>query len=344
MYASQHHVTPEHYLVTHSVGPNQQGVRLDHFLKSRYRSRSRQSIQTAIDEGWITIERHIGRHAPIPGKPKPSTPVMPGDEIRVLTERKPEPEVNFNYKVIFEDDSLFVIDKPPNLPVHPAGRYYFNTLLVHLKTQGFRDPLRGEREFFLVHRIDKETSGILVLTKDKETCARMTEQFAQRTTRKRYLAIVRGIPTESSFVIDAPMARAKHSKIELKMAILSEREGGQTAYTAFHVLETCRNRHGEFALVECHPKTGRQHQIRLHLEHAGHPILGDKLYGMSEQAALAFFERETLSAERWAALIHPRHALHAAGLSFNHPVTGKRIEFESELPADLRSFLAIGPT
>ena len=336
--ASNHHVTTEHYLVTHNVGPNQQGIRLDHFLKSRYKSRSREQIKQAIDDGAITIGRSLS-HAPT-GKPKPSTPLMPGDEVRVLTERKPEPEVNFNYRVIYEDEALFVIDKPPNLPVHPAGRYYFNTLLVHLKTHGFNDPLKAEREFFLVHRIDKETSGILVLTKDKETCASMTAQFAGRTTRKRYLAVVRGIPKQEKFVIDAPMGRALRSKIELKMQILPEDQGGQSAYTEFRVLETHRNRLGEFALMECLPKTGRQHQIRLHLDHAGYPILGDKLYGMAEEDALAFFERETLSAERWAALLHPRHALHAAGLSFEHPLTGKRMEFESPLPADLRTFLA----
>lgn len=341
MSSSQHHVTTEHYLVTHSVGPNQQGIRLDHFLKSRYRSRSRESIQKAIDDGWITIERSL-RHAPA-GRPKPSSPLMPGDEVRVLTERKPEPEVNFGYKVIHEDESLFVIDKPPNLPVHPAGRYYFNTLLVHLKTQGFHDPLRAEREFYLVHRIDKETSGILVLTKDKETCAAMTAQFAERTTRKRYLAVVRGIPSQDQFVVDAPMARALRSKIELKMQIFPHSgpgsEGGQSALTAFRKLEEARGPLGDFSLLECLPKTGRQHQIRLHLEHAGHPIVGDKLYGMPEEEALAFFERETLSAERWARLLHPRHALHAAGLSFRHPLTGREMEFESPLPEDLRAFL-----
>lgn len=338
----QHTVTESHYLVTHSVGPNQQGIRLDHFLKQRYRSRSRESIKQAIDDGSITISRSLA-HAPT-GRPKPSTPLMPGDEVRVLTERKPEPEVNFDYRIIHEDESLFVIDKPPNLPVHPAGRYYFNTLLVHLKTQGFKDPLRMEREFFLVHRIDKETSGILVLTKDKETCARMTAQFAGRTTQKKYLAIVKGVPADTHFFSDAPMGRSLHSKIELKMEILPESKGGQSAYTAFRVLETCENQHGKFTLVECLPKTGRQHQIRLHLEHLGHPILGDKLYGIPEADALAFFERETLSAERWAALIHPRHALHAAGLSFEHPITGKSISFESPLPQDLRDFLSLTPS
>ncbi|NDD90942.1 RluA family pseudouridine synthase [bacterium] len=333
MAQSTHHVTLEHYLVTHHVGPNQGGIRLDHFLKERYRRRSRESIQRAIDEGEITINRHQGRHVSV-GRLKPSTALLPGDEVRVLTERKPEPDVDFNYKVIFEDDDLFVIDKPAQLPVHPAGRYYFNTLLVHLKTRGFQDPLKAEREYFLAHRIDKETSGILVLAKTKEICAGLTAQFAARTTKKRYLAVVRGVPPEQ-FTVDAPMARSPTSKIELKMAVLPESLGGLNALTEFRRLEVA----GDFALVECFPKTGRQHQIRVHLDHVGHPLVGDKLYGMPEEDALYFFERELLTPERWAKLHHSRHALHAASLGFEHPSTKKWMEFQSDLPADLRGFL-----
>jgi 23S rRNA pseudouridine1911/1915/1917 synthase len=333
MSQSTHHVTTEHYQVTHSVGPNQGGIRLDHFLKERYRRRSRQSIHRAIDEGDITILRTQGRHVSV-GRVKPSTALLPGDEVCVLTERKPEPEVDFNYRVIYEDEQLFVIDKPANLPVHPAGRYYFNTLLVHLKTKGFVDPLKADREFFLAHRIDKETSGILVLAKDKEICAGLTAQFAARTTKKRYFAVVRGIPPEQ-FAVDAPLARAPKSKIELKMAVVPEAEGGMNALTEFKRLEVA----GDFALVECFPKTGRQHQIRVHLDHVGHPLVGDKLYGMPEEDALYFFEREYLTPERWARLLLPRHGLHAAGLGFEHPITKKWMEFQSPLPADLREFL-----
>ncbi len=333
MSGSTHHVTTEHYQVTHSVGPNQGGIRLDHFLKERYRRRSRESIHRAIQDGDITIQRTQGRHVSV-GRIKPSTALLPGDEVRVLTERKPEPEVDFNYRIIHEDDDLFVIDKPPNLPVHPAGRYYFNTLLVHLKTQGFQDPLKAEREYFLAHRIDKETSGILVLAKNKEICAGLTAQFAARTTKKRYLAVVRGVP-EERFTVDAPLARAPRSRIELKMAVVPEALGGLNALTDFRRLETA----GDFALVECFPKTGRQHQIRVHLDHVGHPLVGDKLYGMPEEDALYFFERELLTPERWARLLHPRHGLHAAGLGFEHPVTRKWLEFSSPLPGDLRDFL-----
>jgi len=333
MSSSTHHVTLEHYQVTHSVGPNQGGIRLDHFLKDHYRRRSRESIHRAIDGGDITILRSQGRHVSV-GRIKPSTALLAGDEVRVLTERKPEPEVDFNYRVIYEDEQLFVIDKPANLPVHPAGRYYFNTLLVHLKTRGFVDPLRAEREYFLAHRIDKETSGVLVLAKEKEICAGLTAQFAARQTRKRYFAVVRGIPPEQ-FTVDAPLARAPRSKIELKMAVVPESQGGMNALTDFRRLEVA----GDFALVECFPKTGRQHQIRVHLDHVGHPLVGDKLYGMPEEDALYFFERELLTPERWARLLHPRHGLHAAGLGFEHPVTKKWMEFESPLPADLRGFL-----
>ncbi|OFZ55685.1 MAG: hypothetical protein A2428_13390 [Bdellovibrionales bacterium RIFOXYC1_FULL_54_43] len=323
-----------HYLVTHYVDPGQTGIRLDSFLKGRYRKRSRETLKRAIDSGAISIQRNQSPHLHI-GRLKASTQLIGGDEVLVLSERKPEPEVSFDYKILFEDDSILVIDKPPNLPVHPAGRYFFNTLLVHLRTNGHRDPLKAEREYFLAHRIDKETSGILVLAKNREVCAKLVRQFAERRTEKRYLAVVHGIPP-AEFTIDAPLRRTTVSAIELKMMAAPESEGGQPSLTVFRRLET----HGAFSLVECHPKTGRQHQIRIHLETAGHPIVGDKLYGLSEDEALRFFERKHLSPEAEAKLLLPRHALHAAGIRIRHPVTGQTVEFTSELPDDLRRFLS----
>lgn len=315
----------------------QTGVRLDAFLKERYRKRSREAIQRAIAEGAITIRRTQSPHLVV-GKLKPSSQLIAGDEVLVMSERKEEPTVSFDYTVVFEDETLFVVNKPANLPVHPAGRYFFNTLLVHLKTRGHRDPLNMEREYYLVHRIDKETSGVLVLTRDKEVCAALTAQFAERKTEKRYLAIVYGRPPEE-FEIDLPIRRAVRSLIELKMETAPLEDGGQEAYTRFQRLSTHKNRHGEFSLVECFPKTGRQHQIRLHLEKAGHPIVGDKLYGVPEEDALRFYERQHLSPEAQARIILPRHALHAAGIRFTHPLTGQKVEFQSELPEDLRRFL-----
>jgi 23S rRNA pseudouridine1911/1915/1917 synthase len=328
-----HSLSENHYLVTHEVGPNQQGIRLDAFLKERYRKRSREQLKRAIDSGAISLKRSQGPHLTV-GRLKPSSQLIPGDEVLVLSERKPEPEVCFDYKILFEDEVLFVIEKPANLPVHPAGRYFFNTLLIHLKTEGHQNPLKAEREYFLVHRIDKETSGVLVLTKDRDVCTHLTRQFAERLTEKRYLAIVRGIPPVE-FTVDQAMRRSTTSAIGLKMEVAPESDGGYSALTRFKRLET----RGGFSLVECFPRTGRQHQIRVHLDHAGHPIVGDKLYGMPETESVRFYDRVTLTPEAEARLLLPRHALHAAGIRFEHPLTGKMMDFVSPLPADLRAFL-----
>lgn len=327
-------LSTEQYVVTHLV--EQTGLRLDAFLKDRYRKRSREQIKQAIDGGSITVKRTQSPHLTI-GRLKPASLLIHGDEVQVLSERKPEPEVNFNYKTIFEDETLLIIDKPPNLPVHPAGRYFFHTLLVHLKTHALQDPLKAEREFYLVHRIDKETSGVLVLTKEREACVHLTKQFAKRTTEKKYYAIVHGI-TPESFSVDLAMKRAERSLIDVKMMIAPESEGGQNALTEFKRLSV----YGHFSLLECAPKTGRQHQIRLHLESQGHPIVGDKLYGMPEDMAVNFYERKQLSAEAQARLIIPRHALHAAQIRFENPLKkGETLEFKSELPQDLQDFLKI---
>ncbi len=328
----QKELTADYYLVRYRVGPNQHGLRLDQFLKEFYRRRSREQIKHSIDQGQITVERNQGPHLQV-GKLKPSSTLVGGDQVLVMSEKLPEPPVNFNYSVIYEDEQLFVIDKPPNLPVHPSGRYFFNTLLTHLKTKGGTGIMDHEDFFFLAHRIDKETSGILVLAKDSVSCANLVNQFAERKTQKKYLAITRGIPPETFECGDA-MNRHRNSRISLKMECMPESEGGQSAYTSFKRLET----RGNYALVECTPKTGRQHQIRVHLERVGFPILGDKLYGQDEDFSILFYDRERLTPEAEARLIHPRHALHSCELGFTHPKTGEKMVFNSPLPPDLREF------
>lgn len=318
-------LTSNYFSVKYTVGPNQTGVRLDQFLVDNYKHRSREALKKAIDEGVITVKRDQSPHLKV-GKLKPSTQLVAGDEVMVMSERKVEPEVNLNYKIIYEDKTLFVIDKPPNLPVHPSGRFFFNTLLTHLQTQ-------SNQEYFLAHRIDKETSGVLVLTKDAESCANVVAQFADRKTEKTYLAAVYGLPP-AEFEVNEPMNRSLTSKIGLKMECMPVSEGGLTAQTRFKRIKT----NAKFSLVECYPKTGRQHQIRLHLAHAGYPIVGDKLYGVDEEFALLFYERERLTPEAEAKLLIPRHALHAASLSFDHPVTNERLTFKSPLPDDLKNF------
>ena len=326
-------LTSNTYLVRYSVGATQNGLRLDHFLMEHYRRRSREAMKRAIESGAITINRGQSPHLHL-GKLKPSTQLLDGDEVLVLSERRPEPPVNFDYRLIYEDEVLFVIEKPANLPVHPSGRFFFNTLLIHLKTQGHTNPvLNAEELYFLAHRIDKETSGILVLAKNSEACAHIVAQFAARKTEKAYFAIVKG-HTPEKFEVSEPLARSRRSKIGLKMECTTLEEGGATAHTAFERLEIA----GDFSLVKCYPKTGRQHQIRVHLEKAGHPIVGDKLYGVDEEFALLFYERERLTPEAEAKLLIPRHALHSCHLSFTHPTTGKKMAFDCALPADLQAF------
>ena len=368
-------LTGNTYLVKYSVGHQQAGARLDRFLMARYKKRSREQLRKAIESGAITITKEGSKHQ-MPGKMKPSLVLQKGDVVNVLSTRNKEPEVNFNYKILFEDDAILVLNKPPNLPVHPAGRFFFNTLLVHLKTHGFTKESNSEKDFYLVHRIDKETSGVLLLAKTREACNHLTTQFRNRETDKYYLAIVRGIPKLDQFDVDASIGKIKGSPIGLKMYAIPEDQGGLSALTHFEKVESRNN----YTLLACFPRTGRQHQIRVHADHAGLPLVGDKLYGMSEENCLVLLDHhkdlrvfvsqnpdddeeqvseedstdgdeieflpdeapELPKSERYleieSKLLIPRHALHAAGLRFKHPTTGEEMVFESGLPDDLRDF------
>ncbi|MBI4924612.1 MAG: RluA family pseudouridine synthase [Bdellovibrio sp.] len=304
-------LTENCFTISHEVGHNQNGIRLDAFLMQIFDKRSREKIKKSIQEGKITIERTQSPHLHL-GSLKPSTSLFTGDKVQITSIKKQESEVNFKYKVLFEDDDLFIIDKPPNLPVHPAGRYFFNTLITHLRTHN------ANQEFYLAHRIDKETSGVLILAKNKNACTHLTEQFAQRKTEKTYLAIAHGV-TPAEFEINDPLKKDEFSDLKVKMRVAKTEDDAQEARTQFKRLEAIK----KFSLLLCIPKTGRQHQIRVHLAHAGYPIVGDKLYGV--------LEKETL--------LLPRHALHSHTISFTHPKTNKITKFVSPLPDDLKEFL-----
>lgn len=342
----QKHLYPDSFSVLHSVTPAMEGTRLDAFLKERHKSRSREVLKAAIKKGSIKIHRNQSPHLQV-GRLKPSTPLLSGDLVEVVSNRKKEPEVDFNYQVLYQDEALFVISKPANLPVHPAGGYFFNTLLTHLQTNGFTKPLHADDQYFLAHRIDRETSGILVMTKTPETCASISAQFKERITEKKYLAIIHGVPEQDNFEVTLPLGKDHSSKVRLKIGILPEEEGGWSAHTRFHVLA----RGEKFSLVECFPKTGRQHQIRVHLAKSGHPIVGDKLYSIEDHEAYHFYTRPPIetrseaqnhpfvSPELEAKLILDRHALHAAEIQFIHPLTQEKMRFEAPLGDDLNNFL-----
>ena len=333
--ARAHETTADTYLVTWTVEPGEGGQRLDHFLKEKYRKLSREYLQKAIKEGKVTLNSHTS---------KPSRLLKVGEKVHVLSTRGKEPKVDFGYTVLFEDEHILVVDKPGNLPVHPTGRYFFHTLLTQLRVENGNE-VNQKKEFYLVHRIDRETSGVLVLAKNPVAAADLVKQWEKRETEKEYLAIVKG-DIERDLVIDAPLGRHTSSQIRLKMNVVEMGSDGEPLYlpksevmparTAIEVLE----RLGGYTVVRCKPHTGRQHQIRVHLWHSGHPICGDKLYGPDDEFFLmstAGYDFAAMEVESGVML--SRHALHAHKLGFRHPATGEMLEFLSPLPPELTDFL-----
>ena len=326
--------TENTYLVTWTVEPGEDGKRLDLYLKSKYSRLSRESLKRGIQGGMVMINRE---------KAKPARLLRLQDQVSVLTVKKNEPEVDFNYEILYEDQSLLLINKPGNLPVHPSGRYFFNTLLTQLRVKN-KNELDQSKNFHVIHRIDRETSGVIVLAKTEKAAAHLVEQFANRETKKEYLAIVKGVMPEDRYVINAPLARDPHAEIRLKMHVVQLGADGnplflpQAAIMPASTIVEVEERLEGFTLLRCKPHTGRQHQIRVHLEHMGYPIVGDKLYGTSSDVFLRNI-REALSIEVRPGLSLSRHALHAHRLSFRHPDTNEMMVFHAPLPKELLYFL-----
>ncbi|PCI36702.1 MAG: RNA pseudouridine synthase, partial [Elusimicrobia bacterium] len=248
------------------------------------------------------------------------------DDVVVLRyARREEPApTHARLPILFEDDRILVVNKPPDLIVHPTDRVIRNTVLSILREQ------TGAGFLTLAHRLDRETSGVLVLAKDSAAAAALQGQFERREIRKEYLALVRGVPPQKRFAIDAPLGKAG-GEILVQQAVL---EDGAAAQTDFTVVAAG----GEAALVQARPRTGRLHQIRVHLAHAGFPILGDKLYNGDGSAYLKAVAKtfDGSDAERLGA---SRQMLHARRLWLRHPETGPMI-FKAPLPDDFKKILA----
>lgn len=283
------------------AGPADAGGRLDRFLGARCTEFSRSRLQGFIRDGLAWVN----------GSPaKPSLVLREGDVVvlEIPTESAPSPLTaeEMPLGILFEDEHLLVIDKPAGLVVHPGAGNREGTLangLLH-HCSGI-EIVGGTERPGIVHRLDKETSGCLVVAKTETAHRALAEQFASRDVGKTYLALVDGKPRMPHGKIEAPIGR--HPIHRQKMAVV---ERGRESLTHYRVLDS---REGK-ALVQCQPKTGRTHQIRVHLKHLGHPVTGDPVYG----------RRGT----------HTRHFLHAWRLEFTHPATGKRISFQAPLPGD----------
>ena len=314
-------------MVTHVVDDSHDGWRADQYLGELYRRYSRNQLQNLIADGRISM---TGKRL------KPSRVLHPGDKVHLSTLKSPaeEPDVDMNYKILFEDEHLLVVDKPGNLPVHPAGKFYFHTLQLALR-QDRKEWCDQGNDFYLVHRLDRETSGIILLAKSSEAAGALWQQFSKRTAEKRYAAVVVGHCAEERFTVDADMGSDHTSDIRLKMAAFPKGTGEMEALTHFKVLRRGRG----VDLVECDLKTGRQHQIRVHLAYAGHPIVGDKLYGGDETIFLRHISGQALTADDQASLTLNRHALHSKYLRFYHELADRWIEVESPIPHDLEALL-----
>ena len=241
-----------------------------------------------------------------------------------------EPDTPAGFTALYCDAAILVVDKPAGLPVHPSSRYVHGTLVGRLRErygEGFAAP---------VHRLDRETSGLVLCARTSAAARALGKAFLRGAVQKEYLAIACGAPASDELWVDAPIAVGGAL---VRIAVRIDRSHGQPARTRF-VVEERLARDGElFTLLRAFPMTGRQHQIRVHLRAAGLPLLGDKIYGHDE-ACYDRFTRFALTADDRARLRLPRQALHAARLSFVHPLTGAEVCFVAPLPADLSAFIA----
>lgn len=314
------------------------GYRLDRFLKARIRRMSRTRIQQIIIKGQVRRE-----HADEPLL-RAATRLRAGDGLVVRRPMPIEPPVVLDYREVYRDPWLLVLDKPAGLPVHPSTRYHKHTL-TSLMTQRLGEGHGWE----MAHRLDRETSGLLVFGRARTIRGRrvppssagvLKRSFQRREVHKEYLALCHGV-LASSMVVDAPMGPHPASQIKLKMGIVSVEDGGLEAHTQFEPLGSGVFLGEPITLVRARPRTGRQHQIRVHLDHIGYPIVGDKLYGVEEELFVDLVEGRRSMVDVGAQLGISRHALHAHKIVLPHPNSGETVTFQAPWPQNLAQVLAL---
>lgn len=317
----------EHYRLT--VDPGQSSIRIDKFLANRIDNASRSRIQTAADEGNILVNQ-----VPV----KPNYKVKPNDEILIVMdyprhELKIIPE-DIPLNIVYEDDQLMVINKPPDFVVHPGHGNYSGTLVNALAFY-FRDlPLFNSEDPRpgLVHRIDKDTSGLMVVAKTELAKNKLALQFFEKTSERRYQALVWGNVKEDEGTITGNIGRSlKNRQV---FTVFPEEDYGKHAVTHYKVLK----RIGYVSLVECKLETGRTHQIRVHMKYINHPLFNDANYGGDQILRGTTFSKYRQFVQNCFKIL-PRQALHAKTLGFTHPSTGKFMQFDSELPDDMATVI-----
>ncbi len=319
----------EHFRL--NVDPGQEPMRVDKFMATHLEDTSRHRVQCAIRAGYVLVN----------DKPaKANLIVRPRDVIKfVMPYRRRGLEIlpeDIPLDIVFEDDDLLVVNKPAGMVVHPGHGNYngtlINALAFHLGLSQEPDA-EDERMGILVHRIDKDTSGLLVVAKNDEAQLNLAKQFFEHTIERRYVAVVWGNIAEDEGTVDGNIGRDPADRLKYK--VFPKDSGiGKQAVTHYHVLE----RFGYVTVVECKLETGRTHQIRVHLGSIGHPIFNDGRYGGSEIRKGTIYAKYRQFIQNCFEVC-PRQALHAKTLGFEHPGAGKWIQFDSALPADMAAMI-----
>lgn len=289
----------------YTVGPQEAGSRLDLFLKAHGPAASRKQAKRLLDAGLVRVNRRKTVIA--------SWELQAGDEVSVVAESTADADVDrYFLKVIFEDDFLIVVDKDAGIPCEDSPQALKPSLVQIINVYLRKNAPPESRPYLgLIHRLDQETSGLMVYTK-KKAANSISRQFKEHSIERRYQAVVVGPIEREQGLIKTGLAKETKGG-GAKVRVVPPRKG-KWAQTHYHVLE----RYSDATLVEVIPRTGRTHQIRVHLAHIGHPLVGDKLYG--DGSGIRF----------------KRHALHASVLGFRHPMTGEKLKFVSQLPKDMR--------
>lgn len=244
--------------------------------------------------------------------------VNKNDEITILTRESDEPKVNKKIKIVYEDEDILVINKPQNIPIHPTGKYYYNTLKEVLKNK-----LKTE-DIFVTHRLDRETSGVIIFAKNKKSAVSLQKQFEKRQVSKTYVAVCLGIIKKEEIVIDKPLTKMQRGEMRDYICV---NQKGQKATTKINLIK----HNNTYSLVRAIPITGRQHQIRVHLKSIKHPIVGDKIYNKPNKLFIKYL-KEGLTKDLKEEFILENQALHAESIEFTHPKTKKVIKICSKIP------------
>ena len=315
----------EHFSFTADKG--QEPLRVDKYLMNRIENATRNKIQNAAKAGSIFVNDKAV---------KSNYKVKGGDVVRVLFGHPPHENLlvpeEIPIEIVYEDDTVVVINKAAGMVVHPGHGNYSGTLINALLFHFDNLPNNADERPGLVHRIDKDTSGLLVIAKTEQALTHLSKQFFDKSSERKYLALVWGNPKEEERTIEGHIGR--HPKNRLQMMVFPEGEAGKPAITHYKVIE----RFGYVTLLECQLETGRTHQIRAHMKHIGHTLFNDERYGGNAILKGTHFSKYKQFVENCFKLI-PRQALHAKTLGFEHPKTGQWMQFDSEIPQDLAQTL-----